>query len=110
MIELELMTKEELITECLRVGNMLTAERKTVLELEMRIEAAEPALTNESAYAVVREGRQARIDGTPAKYPSNSVLNVLYIVGWVQEDLRIALMRVDPIYRAGQDRFKGYQA
>jgi hypothetical protein len=110
MIALELMTKEELIAECLRVGNMLTAERKVVIELQKRIEAAGPALTNESAYTVVKEGQQARIDGTPAKYPPLSVLNVLYIVGWVQEDLRIALMRVDPVYRAGQDRFKGYQA
>jgi hypothetical protein len=64
-------------------------------------------MTHDEAYAICKEGHQARKDGTPAKYSPYSVENVLYITGWVCEDLRLALMSVDPVYRAGQERFEG---
>jgi hypothetical protein len=67
-------------------------------------------MTHEQAYAICKEGMLARRDGSPAKYSPYSVENVLYITGWVQEDLRLALMAVDPVYRAGQQRFEGYQS
>ena len=65
-------------------------------------------MTHEEAYAIVKEGIRACNDGTPNTYNPYTVENVLFITGWLQEDLRRALKKVDPIYRAGQERFEGY--
>jgi hypothetical protein len=97
-----MMTQSELIKECERLTKIIEAEFKTAAE------QPKPILTGEQAYAICHEGQRARIVGTPAKYPPHSVENILYLTGWVQEDLRQALMQVNPVYRAGQERFEAY--
>ncbi len=58
-------------------------------------------------YAVVKEGAAARANGTPCPYPSTRELqSMLHSVGWVQEDLRLALIKADPVYRANQEAFE----
>lgn len=56
-------------------------------------------------HAIFKAGAKARADNTCNPYPGKSLLGQLHIYGWVQEDLRLALMRADPVYRAGQERF-----
>lgn len=40
---------------------------------------------------LIREGEQARIDGTPCPYDGQSIEHALHATGWVNKDLRLAL-------------------
>lgn len=53
-------------------------------------------------YKFVEEGRQSRLNGTQNNYNADTVGHTLSIVGWVYEDLRLALMRKDESYCHGQ--------
>lgn len=61
-------------------------------------------------HAVFKAGAQARRDGTPTPYPANNLLGQIHSYGWVQDDLRLALMKADPVYRANQEASAQYQA
>jgi len=61
----------------------------------------ESEISNE-LYRFVKEGKESRQTGTPSKYAGNTVAHMLGCVGWVQEDLRLALMRKDEDYCHGQ--------
>lgn len=52
---------------------------------------------------VFKAGAAARRDGSNIPYAATEELkSMIHIFGWVQEDLRLALMKADPIYRIGQ--------
>lgn len=53
-------------------------------------------------YKFVKDGRERRNSGKPTPYAGNTVAHMLSCVGWVQEDLRLALMRKDESYCFGQ--------
>lgn len=58
-------------------------------------------------YAVVKEGAAARVSGASCPFPAKQELrSMLHSIGWVQEDLRQALMKADPVYRANQEAFE----
>ena len=57
-------------------------------------------------YAFIKEGAHARINGTRCPYAINTVATMLHSVGWVQEDLRQALIRANPAYAASQRRLE----
>ena len=52
-------------------------------------------------YGIIKEGMEARRTGARCKY-NTGLKHMLHSVGWVREDLRIALMRSDPSYAASQ--------
>lgn len=56
----------------------------------------------EHLYAFVRDGARSRRNGTGNRYKGGSLAHVLSSIGWVQEDLRLALMRSDINYCMGQ--------
>lgn len=53
-------------------------------------------------YAWHKEGQQARRDMAPCPYPANSVASLQFSAGWLQEDLRLALIKASPAYAATQ--------
>lgn len=57
-------------------------------------------------YEFIKEGASTRISGEANRYEGNTLSHMLCCVGWVQEDLRQALMAADPAYGAEQ-RFFG---
>ena len=56
-------------------------------------------------YEYFKEGSQNRLSGRSNKHPGNSLAHMLSSFGWVQEDLRQALMKADPRYGEEQRRF-----
>lgn len=58
-----------------------------------------------AAYAIIKEGVEARRLGIPCPYAGNTLRHFLHTQGWLIEDLRIALMKADPIYAKGQSNF-----
>lgn len=54
---------------------------------------------------VYREGVKAHLDGTANPYPGNTINHTVHCWGWVNEDLRQALMKANPQYREQQERF-----
>ena len=61
-------------------------------------------------HAVFKAGAQARRDGTVTPYPANNLLGQIHSYGWVREDLRLALMKANPVYLANQEAFARYDA
>ena len=55
-------------------------------------------------HAAFKAGAKQRRDGTPTPYPARGLLSQVSTYGWVQEDLRLALMKADPAYRKGQEQ------
>jgi hypothetical protein len=53
-------------------------------------------------YLYVREGIEGRRTGASNKHPADTIAYFLSAQGWLQEDLRITLMRSNPTYEAGQ--------
>lgn len=62
-------------------------------------------VANDRMHAIFKAGAKARRAGTDNPYPGHSILHQLFVYGWVQEDLRLALMNKDPAYREQQERF-----
>lgn len=65
---------------------------------------------SDKVYAMIQEGRDSRANVISNKYAANTLGHMLGCVGWVYEDLRIALMRKDESYCFGQviyERSKG---
>lgn len=58
-----------------------------------------------AAYAIIKEGIACRQNGIANRYPANTMRHMLSSIGWLQEDLRIALMKANPVYRQGQTVF-----
>lgn len=56
-------------------------------------------------YAFVKEGAQNRRDGAVNRYGGNTVAHMLSAIGWVQEDLRLALKAASPTYHKQQEAF-----
>lgn len=57
----------------------------------------------EKLYSVFKEGEQLREEGTPNKYPANTLFYMMSVLGWVQKDLQLALMKASPVYRKNQE-------
>lgn len=53
-------------------------------------------------YAWQKEGMACRRNGGSTPYAGNTVAHAMHSSGWLQEDLRIALMKADARYRASQ--------
>lgn len=53
-------------------------------------------------YRITREGARCRADGGTNPYPPNSVQSFLHSGGWLQEDLRLALIEAKPSYARSQ--------
>lgn len=60
---------------------------------------------NDRLHAIFKAGAKSRRNGTTNPYPGGSILGQIFTYGWVQEDLRLALMIKDPVYREQQERF-----
>lgn len=56
-------------------------------------------------HKVITEGKKLRRLGGNNRYAGNSLYHMLTCVGWVYEDLRIALMKASPAYLVSQERF-----
>lgn len=56
-------------------------------------------------FAVINEGRDCRRNGTSNQYAGGTLEHCLSAHGWVTEDLRIALMKANPVYESGQATF-----
>lgn len=54
----------------------------------------------------MKEGRQARRDGTANPSAANTIAQSLHSAAWLTEDLRLALMKADPQYGEQQRRFE----
>jgi hypothetical protein len=54
---------------------------------------------------IVKEGAVSRRTGTPNRHAPNTIRSYLHSHGWLCEDLRIALMKANPSYEAGQAAF-----
>lgn len=63
---------------------------------------------NNRLYLWQKEGMVARRTGDFCPYAGNTIAHAMYSSGWLQEDLRIALMEASPIYRATQADGKQY--
>lgn len=60
----------------------------------------------DALYAIFKGGAAARRAHTSTPYAAAERLkSMLHSFGWVQEDLRLALMKHDPNYRTGQVAF-----
>jgi hypothetical protein len=57
------------------------------------------------AYEVVKQGAEARRNGTSNPYQPASIHSMLHAQGWLTEDLRIALMKSKPSYAEQQKAF-----
>lgn len=55
-------------------------------------------------YRITREGARCRADGGTCPYPHGSVQGFLHTSGWLQEDLRLALIEAKPSYAESQAR------
>ena len=66
-------------------------------------------LTEKQVYdwlaAQISAGAKRRRTGEPTPHSGQSVQHMLECVGWVQEDLRLALKAADPVYKEQQERF-----
>ena len=60
--------------------------------------------SNDRIHAIFKEGARARRTGTVNPYPGGSLFGQIHCYGWVQEDLRLALMDAKPSYREDQLR------
>lgn len=56
-------------------------------------------------YAHIKAGATRRREGGTNPHGGNTVAHMLESVGWVQEDLRLALKEASPRYRAQQESF-----
>lgn len=52
---------------------------------------------------VQKEGAKARREGTSNPYHAHTLKASLHATGWLMEDLRLALMKADPVYRKNQE-------
>ncbi len=57
---------------------------------------------SDRVYQMIQEGRDSRANDTPNKYAANTLGHMMGCVGFVYEDLRLALMRKDESYCHGQ--------
>lgn len=58
--------------------------------------------TCDLVYTMIKEGIETRRNGTANKHPANTLRHMLSATGWLQEDLRITLMKANPTYAQGQ--------
>lgn len=63
------------------------------------------ATPRDRLHAIFKAGAKSRREGTTNPYPGGSLLGQIHNYGWVQEDLRLALMAKDSAYREQQERF-----
>lgn len=56
----------------------------------------------EKLYVWQKEGVKSRQDLTPNPYKPNTLCSFMHTNGWLQEDLRIALMEANPTYEISQ--------
>lgn len=61
---------------------------------------------SDDLYKFVKQGERQRAAGTSAIHSPYSVAVMLNVVGWVHEDLRLALKKADPKYGEQQDRLE----
>lgn len=59
------------------------------------------ALTD-AVYRIICEGARSRADLSANPYAADTVQYLLHVQGWLQEDLRLALIASSPSYAAGQ--------
>jgi hypothetical protein len=57
----------------------------------------------------LKEGEKAFLDGTANPHHGGTLEHALFAYGWVKEDLRQALMKANPSYRAGQQAVENHR-
>lgn len=62
--------------------------------------------TIDTLYAFYSDGASGRRTGAVNPHKGNTVSHTIYMWGWVAEDCRQALMRLDPEYRKRQEEFQ----
>ncbi len=65
---------------------------------------------SDHVYKLIQEGRANRANGTPNKYAADTLGHLMGCVGFVYEDLRLALMKKDESYCFGQAVFEQSKA